>query len=67
MTQTFAAQAQRLFALGAQRLGWTPDIFWRATPHELAAALAAPPNREEPELGIARDQLQDMMERDRNG
>lgn len=25
-------------ALG--RLGWTPETFWRATPRELAAALA---------------------------
>lgn len=28
------------FGLG--RLGWSPDEFWRATPREIAAALAGP-------------------------
>lgn len=27
-------------ALGLGRLGWTPDALWRATPREVAAAVA---------------------------
>lgn len=28
-------------AFGLGRLGWPPDIFWAATPREIAAALTA--------------------------
>lgn len=36
---TFGEAALRHFAIAAQGLGWAPDIFWEATPAELAAAL----------------------------
>ena len=38
MTGTFADAAVRAARLAA-RLGWTPDIFWRATPADLHHAL----------------------------
>lgn len=38
MTQ-FAGRASALYALAAQILHWPPDVFWNATPEELAAAL----------------------------
>lgn len=65
MSETFAATARRCHAIAVRLLGWRPDEFWRATPAELAMALAdpdgagaaAPPTRQE----IAR-----MMERDEN-
>ena len=41
MTATFAAAARRLAGAAGAVLGWTPDIFWRATPAELAAVVAA--------------------------
>lgn len=54
----------RLAGLAAQLLGWTPPVFWAATPSELALSLApptpiaAPPSRAE----IAR-----LIERDTHG
>ena len=37
----FAVAAARLAGLAGLRLGWSPDAFWRATPAELAAIVAA--------------------------
>jgi uncharacterized phage protein (TIGR02216 family) len=37
----FAAAATRLAGLAGALLGWRPDEFWRATPAELEAVLAA--------------------------
>nr|WP_237452805.1 phage tail assembly chaperone [Qipengyuania pelagi] len=54
----------RLSGLAARALGWTPPVFWAATPAELAACIdaqpgvAAPPDREE---------IAAMIERDRHG
>jgi Phage tail assembly chaperone protein, TAC len=36
-----SVSATRLAGLAAIHLGWTPDIFWAATPAELATILAA--------------------------
>lgn len=63
MSATFAEAATRCGALAAQVLGWRPAEFWRATPAELAMALAPlddlaaahPPTR---------DMIARMMERD---
>jgi uncharacterized phage protein (TIGR02216 family) len=42
MNQTrFAVSARGLAGLSSRALGWRPDEFWRATPEELATALAA--------------------------
>ena len=30
-----------IMAFGLGRLGWSPDIFWAATPREIAAAMQA--------------------------
>jgi uncharacterized phage protein (TIGR02216 family) len=40
-TGTFSAGAGRLAGVAAWLLGWRPDEFWRATPDELAAVMAA--------------------------
>lgn len=37
----FSEAAGRLAGLAGALLGWRPDEFWRATPMELAAVLAA--------------------------
>lgn len=37
----FSEAAGRLAGLAGVLLGWRPDEFWRATPAELAAVLAA--------------------------
>ena len=37
----FSDAAARLAGLAGALLGWRPDEFWRATPAELAAVLAA--------------------------
>ncbi|GGB30357.1 hypothetical protein GCM10011380_19790 [Sphingomonas metalli] len=38
---SFAEQAARLAGFAGAVLGWSPDAFWRATPAELAAVVAA--------------------------
>lgn len=38
---SFAAGATRLAGQAGALLGWSPDAFWRATPAELAAVVAA--------------------------
>ncbi|MET3713549.1 putative phage protein (TIGR02216 family) [Sphingomonas trueperi] len=38
---SFAEAAGRLAGLAGLAFGWSPDRFWRATPAELAALLAA--------------------------
>ena len=37
----FSEGAGRLAGMAGALLGWRPDEFWRATPAELAAVLAA--------------------------
>jgi uncharacterized phage protein (TIGR02216 family) len=37
----FSEAAARLAGMAGALLGWRPDEFWRATPAELAAVLAA--------------------------
>lgn len=51
---TFAESARRLAGMAGVMFGWRPDIFWRATPADLACAVAAlagdapsPPDRAE--------------------
>jgi uncharacterized phage protein (TIGR02216 family) len=41
VSATFGAAAARLAGAAGLLLGWRPDDFWRATPAELAAVLAA--------------------------
>ncbi|TRW14359.1 phage tail assembly chaperone [Glacieibacterium frigidum] len=42
MGADFASAAARAAHI-AQGLGWTPDIFWAATPADLRLALGPPP------------------------
>ena len=65
MTDTFAATARRCNALAARLLGWRPDEFWRATPAELALALADP-DEIAPPTPPSREAVIRMMERDEN-
>lgn len=37
----FAAAARRLAGLAGVVFGWAPDVFWNATPEELATVIAA--------------------------
>jgi hypothetical protein len=41
MSDRFGPRAARLAGIAGALAGWTPDIFWRATPAELAAVLDA--------------------------
>ncbi|WP_267397545.1 MULTISPECIES: phage tail assembly chaperone [unclassified Sphingomonas] len=41
MSEAFGASALRLAGMAGATLGWTPDVFWRATPAELAAVVTA--------------------------
>jgi hypothetical protein len=41
MSVRFAARAARLAGEACALLGWGPDLFWRATPEELAGVAAA--------------------------
>lgn len=60
-SERFGEAAARLAGLAGALLGWRPEEFWRATPAELAAVLAAlaGPDR----AGVARDDLERLMER----
>jgi len=63
MSDRFAPGAARLAGLVPRLLGWNPEDFWNATPAELAAILAPPPDGEP----LARAELETLMERDRDG
>lgn len=41
MSGGFAAAAARLAGHAGVMFGWTPDVFWAATPAELAALVGA--------------------------
>ena len=41
MSERFAAVAARLAGQVGATLGWSPDAFWRSTPAEVAAVVAA--------------------------
>lgn len=56
-------------ALTAQYLGWTPDIFWAATPQECNAALTDP-HAAEFDGGappITRSDVKNLLELENNG
>jgi len=41
MTRQFSKIAEKLSAVAAHVLGWSPDQFWQATPQELATIFSA--------------------------
>ena len=41
MSERFDAVAERLAGQVGATLGWSPDAFWRSTPAEVAAVVAA--------------------------
>ena len=61
----FATGALTLAALAAQRLGWSPELFWAATPSELAACLAPPTPPAAPPP--SRAEIAALIERDSHG
>jgi len=65
VTSNFADSAAHLFGAAALHLGWSADVFWACTPSEIMAALT--PRAEPAASRLSRDQLQTMMERERNG
>ncbi|AKH43482.1 putative phage protein (TIGR02216 family) [Altererythrobacter atlanticus] len=65
MSACFAAAALRLSGLASRQLGWRPDDFWSATPAELMAILAPPEGHRDAPL--SRHEMQQLMERERNG
>lgn len=64
MEERFADSALRLAALAAQSLGWTPDIFWNATPAELAACLGS---SEAQAASLTRAEVMALIESDNDG
>jgi len=56
----FSDAAARLAGLAGALLGWRPDEFWRATPAELAAILAALHGGEA--AAVTRDELARLKE-----
>jgi len=64
MSDRFGPQAARLAGQASALFGWSPPLFWGATPAELAALCTAlaPPAGE----GIDRAALNSLLERDRN-
>ena len=64
MSESFATGAAALSGLAARALGWTPAVFWNATPAELAACLGAD---SPPHAPPSREEIAALIERDRNG
>ena len=60
----FAASARILAGHSARLLAWTPDIFWNATPEELAASFGG---EEDAANAPTRALIAQMMERDGDG
>jgi uncharacterized phage protein (TIGR02216 family) len=57
----FAQGAARLAGVAGWLLGWRPDEFWRATPAELAAVLAAARGDEAVDAGVDGHELKRLM------
>ncbi|QIQ87698.1 phage tail assembly chaperone [Erythrobacter sp.] len=66
MSGSFGEAAARCSSVAAQSLGWSPGEFWASTPRELAAALHIPHGIGQAEAP-SREQIRQMMERDRDG
>ena len=64
MSDRFGDAAAGLVAFSAQMLGWRPREFWQATPADLALAAASPVDAMQ---SLNRNELNQMMERERNG
>jgi uncharacterized phage protein (TIGR02216 family) len=61
----FTENARRLSGLVPRVLGWPPDLFWNATPAELAAIFDWPEGHADAPL--SRAELTRLMERERDG
>lgn len=66
MKETFAAGATRLAGLMPRLLGWPPGELWRATPAELAAILD-PDTGDQGAVPLTRNELDKLLEQDRDG
>ena len=57
---TFAERAARLAAMVGRVTGWAPNVFWEATPSEVALALGIEPGGGE---GPSRSTMEALMAR----
>ena len=64
MSDNFTDLTRQCAVVAMQQLGWSSAEFWSATPAELMLALGPVNGGEAPPT---RSQIEDMMERDRNG
>ena len=65
MSERFGPVAVRLCGQAALLLGWTPQMFWDATPEDLATVLTA--MRMPDGDGMDRETIDRLMEQDRGG
>ena len=61
VSDRYGPHAVRLYAIAARALGWSPHLFWAATPTELADALQPPGD---PDGGLDRAGLNRLMDID---
>jgi uncharacterized phage protein (TIGR02216 family) len=65
VSERFGDCAARLAGAVPLLLGWPPDVFWNATPAELAAILA--PDATGLPAPLSRGELNHLLEHDRDG
>lgn len=65
MKDRLADALPRWIALASQHLGWTPDVIWQATPHELLLSLSHPDA--DSEYPLTRGEFEQLIESERNG
>lgn len=63
----FAASAAALSGIAARALGWPPDLFWNATPAELAMSLAPPAAHSSTPAPLGRADLLRLIESENDG
>ncbi|ROT96648.1 phage tail assembly chaperone [Altererythrobacter sp. FM1] len=63
----FAASAAILSGIAARALGWPPDLFWNATPAELAMSLALPAADPSAPAPLGRADLLRLIESENDG
>lgn len=60
--QDFTCAARRIGGQVMRLLGWSPDIFWAATPEDVAMALSAFAADAPDSAAMARNKLQHLQE-----
>ncbi len=65
MSARFAEGAARLSGMTCRLLGWAPDLFWAATPAEIASILT--PDGDTAPTPLNRTELNQLLERECHG